>query len=231
MILAKIAGLKIRIRNKYDYIENRCKEYIISEDIEDFEVAVTDDEILAEGDPTEFSIGYLEYLAIYRKIAEKIIEHDGLLIHGVLMECDKRGILLCAKSGVGKSTHAALWLKRFGDRCKIVNGDKPLVRIFGGEIFAYGTPWNGKEGLHINKKCKLSAICFLERSDENFAEPMGKDAILKLLTQTYMPKNSSEKTARTLELLDEILRGVKCVRLGCNMDISAAQVAYEELMK
>ncbi len=231
MITVSIADLTIEIKNKYDYIEKQAKDYIVSDKTVDFTVSVTEEEILAEGDATKFSLGYLEYLAVYRKIAEEILKYDGLLLHGVLMECEGRGILFGAKSGVGKSTHAALWKKLLGDKCAIINGDKPLIRIIDGRIFAYGTPWNGKEGLHQNKKCELFSLCFIARGEQNSIREI-KDGVLPLLlTQTYLPKNDGAKMVATMDILDKILRNVKCYKLICNKDISAAEVAYKELMK
>ena len=232
MITVSIADLTIRIENKYDYIKKQSKDYLVSDDSAvDFSVSVTDEEILAEGDAGAFPVSYLEYLAVYRKIAEEILKYDGLLLHGVLLECEGKGILFGAKSGVGKSTHAALWKKLLGDKCTIVNGDKPLVRIIDGRVYAYGTPWNGKEGLHENKKCELFSICFIERGVENEIREIGNEALRLILTQTYMPKNDSVKMVMTLDLLDTILRKVKSYRLACNMDISAAETAYKELIK
>lgn len=231
MITVSIADLTIKIENKYKYIEKQAEDYIVPDATPDFSVSVTDEEILAEGDAGNFPVGYLEYLAIYRKIAEEILNYDGLLLHGVLLECENKGVLFGAKSGVGKSTHAALWKKLLGDKCTIVNGDKPLIRIIDGRVFAYGTPWNGKEGLHENKKCELFSLCFIERGEENKIWQIGNEALRLILTQTYMPKNDSAKMVMTLDLLDKILKKVKCYRLACNMDISAARVAYEELIK
>jgi len=231
MITVSIADLIIRIDNKYEYIEKQAKDYLIPDGNADFSVCVSDEEILAEGKAGEFSLGYLEYLAVYRKIAEEILKYHGLLLHGVLLECEGKGVLFGAKSGVGKSTHAALWKKLLGDKCTIINGDKPLVRIIDGHVFAYGTPWNGKEGLHENKKCELFSICFLERGETNVIREIEGEALKLILNQTYMPKKDGAKMVMTLDLLDEILTKVKCYKLSCNMDISAAQVAYEELIK
>ena len=38
--------------------------------------------------------------------------------------------MFTAQSGTGKSTHIKLWKKHFGKDVDIVNGDKPIVRVF-----------------------------------------------------------------------------------------------------
>ena len=67
MITVSIADLTIKIENKYKYIEKQAEDYLVPDTTPDFSVSVTDEEILAEGDAGKFSVGYLEYLAIYRK--------------------------------------------------------------------------------------------------------------------------------------------------------------------
>ena len=46
-----------------------------------------------------------------------------------------------------------------------------------------------------------------------------------LLQQIYRPMNATAMT-KTLNLIDRLFRRVKLYRLGCNMNIEAAQVAY-----
>jgi len=47
-----------------------------------------------------------------------------------------------------------------------------------------------------------------------------------LLQQVYRPADML-KMAKTLELVDRLADSVKLYKLGCNMDISAAKIAYE----
>ena len=157
MINIRLAEINFCIANKYSYIEDMCKDYITENDA-DVTISVTDEEIYAEGSSDEYDVGYLESLAVYRKIAEKIIEYDGILLHGVVADVDGTGVAFLAKSGVGKSTHTALWQEVLGDKMTVVNGDKPLIRIIDDKIYAYGTPWAGKEKNQKNTKTNLKKI-------------------------------------------------------------------------
>ena len=69
MFAVRLAELNIGIENKYDYIRKMCVDYITDKPV-DFTVSVSDNEIMAEDNGTGFSGGYLESLAVYRKIAE-----------------------------------------------------------------------------------------------------------------------------------------------------------------
>ena len=115
MFNLKMADLNILVDNKYGFIEKMCKNYITDDKNSDFSVSVTEEEILREKTEECTDAEYLESLAVYRKIAERIIDYDGFLLHGVVLETEGRGVALCAKSGTGKSTHAALWLKYLKD--------------------------------------------------------------------------------------------------------------------
>ncbi len=225
-----IADINIGIDNKYPHIENMCRDYITTDDAE-FSVAVTDAEIMHEDDGTGFDAGYLESLALYRKIAEKIISYNGFLMHGVIVDVDGIGTAFLAKSGTGKTTHMSLWHKLLGDKMTVVNGDKPLVRIIDGVVYAYGTPWAGKENIHRNMKTRLDNICFLKRAQQNECVELAKGSVfINLFTQVYRPE-SGDSVSKTIDLLNEVINKSSFYEIRCNMDLSAAKVAFEKIYK
>lgn len=226
MFVVRLAELNIGIENKYEYVKAMCRDYI-TKDKADFCVSASDDEIRAEGKETDFDNGYLESLAIYRKIAEKVIEYNGFLLHGVVVEVDKCGVAFLARSGVGKSTHVMLWKELLNGKLTIVNGDKPLVRIIDGKILAYGTAWAGKEKIHTNTKTELRKICFIERSEKNECIHMKKDMIFeRLIKQVFLPKDKS-LVYLTLDYLGNLIEKCDFYLIKCNTDISSAKTAYE----
>ena len=229
MIKIKIADLTIGIDNKKSYTKEICADYLTDERQTDFQVSAAREEILAEDDGSGFTEGYLESLAIYLKIAEKIGEYDGFLMHSVVLDVDGKGVAFSAKSGTGKSTHAAYWGKLLGDRCTVVNGDKPLVRIIDGRVFAYGTPWCGKEFLHTNMRTELKAFCLINRSEDNHVVPMKpRTALTSLIAAVYHSPNQANYE-RTLELMDFFLERVKFYGIYCNMSLDAARTAYNAI--
>ncbi len=236
-----LAGVCIAIHPRYDYIQEYCKDYLCTPTPSDaaFTVAVTDADIAYEearsaaddrklGIPVRrFPPAYLETLAVYRKIAAFLLDHDILLFHGSCVAVDGVGYLFTAKSGTGKSTHVQLWQERFGSRAVMINDDKPLLRITDIGVTAFGTPWDGKHRRSTNTSVPLRAICILSRSADNHIEKIAPgDAYSLLLQQTYRPADPTALT-KTLTLLDRMLRVTDFYRLGCNMDPEAAQVSYE----
>ncbi|MBQ9080254.1 MAG: hypothetical protein IJY27_04195 [Clostridia bacterium] len=232
MFTIKIAELKIGIDNKYAAIERQCRDYVIDCDTPDFCVMATDEDIEAESaiSPYSKNPAYSESVCIYRHICKRLPEYEAFLLHAAVVECDGAAYAFTARSGTGKSTHVRLWLEKFGDRTRIINGDKPIIRFVNGEARIYGTPWCGKEGYNINTSAPLRALCFIERGETNVIRPFtGKDMIGRLMGQVLIPHDIAG-VLRLTALLDRCVRQIPCYLLACNMDISAAQVAYDGMV-
>ncbi len=231
MLYISIAGLTVQIENKYEYVERLCASYVceLTDNI-DIKVSVDEDIIDAEIAValTEVSRGYAEAICIYREICRRLLlEYNAYLFHSAVIEYGGEGFAFAAKSGTGKSTHIALWRKHFGADVHVVNGDKPIFRFDeDGRLYAYGTPWCGKEGWQTNTRAPLKAICFLERAEQNEIRRIDADeAVIRIFHQVLTP--SDMETADALfTLLDRTLREVPCYVLGCNISEKAAEVAY-----
>lgn len=175
----------------------------------------------------QFSDAYLETLAVYHKIAEHLLSCDTLLFHGSVIAVDGEGYLFTAKSGTGKSTHTRLWREYFGERAVMVNDDKPLLHITDSGVTVYGTPWDGKHRLSTNTAVPLNGIFLLERDTTNHIEPAAPHVVYPLIVQQTNRSFTADGMKQTLSLIDHMLSVVPVYRLGCNMDIEAARVAYE----
>ncbi len=174
---------------------------------------------------------YLETLAVYRKLAESLIEYDTLLFHGSAVAVDGVCYLFAAKSGTGKSTHVRFWRELLGGRAVMVNDDKPLLAISDKGAIVWGTPWDGKHRLSSNISVPLRAICLLERGEKNSIEPISqKEAWPALWRQSYHPAEP-DKLKRTLALVDGLSKHARLYRLNCTPDIQAARMAYEAMRK
>lgn len=244
MFKIKMADFVIEIDNKYNFISNFCSKYkyegeecdlyasCTEEDISnEFEISKQDEEVynsLITMDE-EKRRGYLESICIYRAICLQLPERDAFVMHAATIEVDGLAYAFTARSGTGKSTHISLWRKYLGERVKVVNGDKPIVRLIDGVFYAYGTPWCGKEGWNNNVSVPLKGICFIERATENRIEKMPlSDAASRIMKQILMPKEPMG-AIKTLELLDKMLNNVNCWLLGCNISIEAAEIAYKAM--
>lgn len=95
----KIAEKIIEINSIYEEVHDYCRDYLF-EGTPDLTVITTENDIeyerqksakndIAEGRPVQnWSDSYLEELAVYRKIAEKMPEYDTFLFHGSAVAVD-----------------------------------------------------------------------------------------------------------------------------------------------
>lgn len=231
MFTIQIADIVVNIDNQYSYVRRLCQDYVIAlSDNPDMTVFVTEEEIRAEIQvtPNRVTEDYAEGVCVYRKICRQLpTQFQAYLMHCAVIEYEGNGYAFAAKSGTGKSTHILLWQKHFGkDAVRIVNGDKPIMRFQNGKLYAYGTPWCGKEGLNTNTSVPLKAICFLERADCNTIRAIHADeAVIRIFHQLLSPEDI-QTVDSLFPLLDRTLRDIPCYVLGCNISEEAAEVAY-----
>lgn len=232
MFKLKMADLVIGVENRGKYVEMLCRDYICSDDTPvDFTVFANNDEIREEMAATEppASPAYAESVCIYRKICKKILSYGSLLLHSSVVECDGKSYAFAALSGTGKSTHTGLWLKHFGDRARIINGDKPIYRVEKDNVLVFGTPWCGKEGYNTNTSSPLAALCFIERAEKNEIRKIdASEALTRIFTQILVPDNESDVDL-FVPIIDEFLKIVPCFVLRCNISDEAVTVAYEAM--
>ena len=231
MFVIKLAGLRIRIENQYSFIERQCRDYFCEDGEVDFSVSVTSDEILEEQKHGEFSEGYCESICMYRNICERIAAYNVFLMHSSVLEVNGYAYAFTAKSGVGKSTHTALWLKNIPG-ARVLNGDKPLYRLEeNGSFTVFGTPWNGKENWGENISAPLAAICFLDRGEVNSIRPATPDETLERLMHQLYLRGERSSVMQQLTLMDALIGGARFFVLSCNISDEAAKIAYGAMRK
>lgn len=225
------AHKNIGINSLYPDVHAYCSAYRTDSE-PDFTVSTSQKDIDYERGYSEicsYSDGWLEVTAVYRKIAELMPSYDTVLIHGSVLSLDGSAYMFTAPSGTGKSTHSRLWREYLAGRVVMINDDKPLVHIHDGQAEVFGTPYCGKEGLNTRTSAPLKAICILERAEQNHIHRLtAREAYPDIFRQTYRPHNR-EALMKTLGLIDKLGEIVKFYRLGCNMNISAAELAYNTM--
>lgn len=225
MFSIRLADHNFIIDNQYDYVYQQCEKYYTQE-TDGIPISVTNEEILREQNG-EFSLDYLESIAICRKIADCLIDDSTILFHGSVIAVDNEAYLFTASSGYGKSTHARLWRELFGPRAVMINDDKPFLKITDSGVIAYGSPWDGKHHLSTNTSAPLKAICILFRDQTNHLESTtSKRALAMLIRQSHLPADPV-LLKKTLVLIEKLGNSVEHYCMWCNMEPEAAQVAYD----
>ena len=237
-MIYRIADFVFDIESGSKPFEEFCKEYVChdAEKI-DCKIVITKEDLDKEIEYTKQSGQTLKNLkpynmvviAVYRKICAYVLEHNAFLMHCAVIKYKDKGYAFTAQSGTGKTTHIMLWKEKFGEEnVTIINGDKPILRYIDGKFYAYGTPWNGKEGYGVNDRVELKGISFVHRAKENSVERISIETAVPLLFSQIMVSDSTDLVAQ-LELVDLLVEKVPMYKLNCKMSVEAAEVAYKAM--
>ncbi len=230
----KVADVVINIQTKYPYSLKMCTPFL-SKNSPVSHISITqadlehEKKLLSTTDGTCFlQDDKIEFFSLLRKTAECLIEYNTILAHGVAIAIDGVSYIFAGKSGTGKTTHMCNWM-RYRPDLKVVNGDKPFIRVDGMPLVC-ASPWTGKECLYTNIMVPLKAVAFLKRNETNFIRPLSfSEALPNLLESFYLP-DDNEKKLKTLQLLKELFRKVSFYDFQVNnMKDDCFQVAYSAL--
>lgn len=236
-MLIEIAGVPAEVICRYpenekflrDYESDRPPMFTVAPDADDWSRMQAEFDRMdeAEGIPKHRRTdAFLENNAIHALLAEKLVEHNVLLMHGSALCMDGEAYIFTAKSGTGKSTHARLWREVFGDHVWMINDDKPLLRIEVSGVTVWGTPWDGKHHLSRNTSAPLKAIVELNRGTENRIEPLACADAFQVLVKHCFVSDQQVMRRSVFALETELLGQVKFFRLFCNMRPEAALTAW-----
>lgn len=168
----------------------------------------------------------LEIAAVLRAVAKELPARDRLLLHAATVVLDGRAYAFVAPSGTGKTTHARLWQERFGNRVRILNGDKLIVHLHKNGVTAFGNPWRGKENLGFNGAFPLAGLFILVRGERSQCRPLSPIEALP-----YLLRATSFETERqtVLSLLERLTAAVPLYHLQATPLIDAVDAAVSSL--
>ena len=228
----KIAETVLLIHAFNETTKRYCQNFL-SNDKEDYEITMTQEDLESESSNSSNGKVYVneEISALYRKIADLLVEDNIIVFHGSSFKFMNCGFLVTARSGVGKSTHSRLLKNLLGEDFEYINDDKPLLLV-NDTVTIYSSPWNGKERRGNNTFAPLKAILFLGRSEEpNYRKIINKQEIyIKLMSQSYLPREK-DKREKALKIVDAILKKTNFYEINVNMDIESATMTYERIIK
>lgn len=226
----KLAGINIGVCVSFLSSKNFCVGYLTN-NTPNIKISVDKQDLVNEAKKSaeKYSKNYLETLAIYRKIADALIDYSIVLMHGSAVCINGKCHILTGPSGAGKSTHAAL-LKRYApESAKIINDDKPLIKISSAKCEVFGTPWDGSRRISENTSAPLKSICFIKQASKNEINEISKEEALPPLMPQVFKSEDSEKVSITLDLINKLMQNVNFYELKCTKDISAAELSYKTL--
>ena len=223
-----------------------CKDYITADERQaDFCIAVSEEELRREMEKEPelfFGDGYGEEVVMYEKISNALPSFDAFVMHSSVVEVNGGAYAFAAESGTGKTTHTRYWKEVLGDRLRVINGDKPICRFVSEErlragrslhfgrddnkekLYAFGTPWCGKEGWQTKTSAPLKALCLLERAEKNEIYTIDAfEHLSELMGHFHLPGNGQVDMVKLMDLIDRMISTVPVYRLRCRNDVSAAE--------
>ncbi len=215
MALYHIAGLPVDMSPQFVLLGERAQPYRVDEG----EAVITV--------PPLGNDAFEEYSETAKVLYRAMLPFDAFFLHSSAIEYNGKAYVFSAPSGTGKSTHTAYWCNELGAR--IINDDKPVIRLIDGEFYVCGTPFSGKNDLSRNVCVPLGGIAMLYRADHNVCDPLPKHkALFSLLNQTLRPGDMTEYE-KLLSLLEQLLDRVPCYRIGCTNSPQAARAAADSM--
>lgn len=224
----KIAGVIVKINPRWELTKNFFKDYLYHSLNKkyDFVIQITDEELKQEALTKKIEeidsksmeqLFIFENWAILRVLTNKLIDYNVLLMHGSAISYKNKAYIFIAPSGTGKSTHTKLWKDNLKNKIKVINDDKPFIKLDDEDTYAYGSPWSGKHNLNNNIKRKLGGICFLVRGETNSIERINdSESIEYLYRQIFRPEDPIQ-ASKSFEQINRIIsRQIPIYRMSVN---------------
>lgn len=156
--------------------------------------------------------------------SQAVIPYGGISVHASAVILDGKAYLFMGKSGTGKSTHSALWMKAFSG-CELMNDDNPVITLDGEKVTASGTPWSGKTPCYRNISAPVGGIVRLKQAGFNKFLPLNAAGLfINLLPGCSVIRKSvslQDEMHNTLARVSEHVRGGM---MECLPDVEAAAV-------
>ena len=226
----KIADIPVAVNCFHNTTKRYCSLFL-SEEKPAFEVGLKWEDL--EKERLEDHNGFYvdeEITALCRKVSDEFALRDIVLFHSSAVCIDGDAYLIAAASGVGKSTHAALLQKVFGERLVYINDDKPFVKASEPDCLVYGSPWMGKEGRGNNISAPLKGILFLSRSTKpTYHKVSAREAYARMFNQIYLPKDRIQREG-VLKCIDILARKASFHQIEVDKSEKSAIMVKEEVL-
>jgi hypothetical protein len=154
---------------------------------------------------------------------QMLLEKDMFVLHASFVKYQGDAVLFSGRSGVGKSTQAALWQQCFG--AETINGDRTLLYQKNGQLWASGWFQSGTSGINHNDTCPVKAIVFLEHGKDNVIHALsGLSAFKQLLCQSAYQTEEQEQVCAITSLVAALVNQVPVYHYQCGKDAQAADL-------
>lgn len=165
-------------------------------------------------------------------IVSDLLLPDACIFHGTAFIWKGLAYILTAPSGTGKTTQFLNWSCLYGDEVRIINGDKPALRVFDDQtVTVYPTPWNGKEDLRGDQSARLGGIICLEQAACNAIHRCTVKEAVPLLFPQVFSLAEDEKSVHTIgSFVEKLLHAAPVWLLSNKGDLDSARLTQETIL-
>ncbi len=150
------------------------------------------------------------------------------VIHASAVKLNGAAAAFSGLSGVGKSTHAALWEKYFN--AEVINDDSPAVGFENGGAVIYGTPWSGKTDKNRAVSAPLKAVFFLRQAEEARVSDLPDiEKAFRIISALALPP-VGDFADRYAAFAERLIKTVPMYILDCNISREAAEAAKSVIL-
>ncbi len=224
MAIYRVCDLNLNMSPRYNELLDRAAPFLSTSAPADIDICLTEEAIASLSQRTGLPLPLAEYQISCVEFCKGLLKYGGFVLHASAVLYKGGVYLFSAPSGIGKSTHAKLWVKNI-EGAKIINDDKPAIRIINGIPYVYGTPWCGSGYERLNAKGVAKALYFIRRNSFNHVKPMDKSKTPYLLFESMMRPDDSQGMDALFSSLQTFLNTVPVLSLDCNLQDDAAFTA------
>ena len=158
-----------------------------------------------------------------------MIARQSVILHCSVVKTGNQVMLLSGPSGIGKSTHADLWVKY--KNAEVINGDRTLICKKGDQWMSLGWPICGSSEICHNEDYPISRVVFLGQAKENQGRRLSYvEGIKHLISQTTANNWNADFVQKVWQIIEEMAADVPVYEYACNME-KAAVKELEKLLE
>lgn len=148
---------------------------------------------------------------------KRMFAHDAMVLHCSALQVNDGVILFSGPSGIGKSTHADLWVKHRGAR--VINGDRTLLQKLGDRWMSLGWPICGSSEICHNESFPVKAIVFLGQAPENGGMRCRYfDSVKQLISQLTINVWNPSVVEKIWSMAEDLAAQIPVFYYHCNME-------------
>lgn len=151
---------------------------------------------------------FLEFQTLMLATGNFLLQHKCVLFHCTSFIWQDLAWIMTAPSGTGKTTQLINWMNLYPDETQIINGDKTGLECReDGSVYAYSSPWRGKERFGFRDRCsKLGGIILLEQGTDNIVKRLASsESVYPLFIEFVSYPETEEQIIAQRDILEQMI--------------------------